>query len=167
MIYHRRYAAELRRMATRDKAMRLAVHAGKGQWDRMLDHKHTARLKEIIEVIGWPTIPAVGKKASTAAWLIAQHADHDLAFQRYCLELMRKAPLRSIDLTELAYLEDRVLINESKPQLYGTQFHFINGTLQPRPITDKEHLEQRRKGVGLKSFDEYQREMNEFYNKKS
>jgi hypothetical protein len=75
--------------------------------------------------------------------------------------------LHAIDLTNLAYLEDRVLINEGKPQLYGTQFHFADGKLQPRPITNKEHLEQRRKSVGLKSFADYQHEMNEFYSKKS
>jgi hypothetical protein len=163
MVYHRRYATELRRMAARDKTMRLAAHQGKGVWDPALDKKHTARLREIVEAIGWPTIPLVGKKASSAAWLIAQHADKDIAFQQHSLVLMRKAPLHSIDLTELAYLEDRVLVNEGKPQLYGTQFYVHDGTFQPRPISDREHLDQRRKSVGLKVFEDYEAEMQEFY----
>lgn len=44
-------------------------------------HKaNAARLKEIIDRIGWPSKSKVGTDASEAAWLIAQHAIGEPAF---------------------------------------------------------------------------------------
>lgn len=40
---------------------------------------------------GWPTQDLVGEQASSAAWLLAQHADFDVALQR-------RAPARVGDL---------------------------------------------------------------------
>ena len=48
----------------------------------------TDRLREIIEEYGWPTRQMVGVDGATAAWVIAQHSDHDLALQRQALALM-------------------------------------------------------------------------------
>jgi len=63
-------------MAEKDQGMRL-----KGKWDTKIDIKNTESLKKIIKEIGWPNIETVGKKISHYAWLIAQHADHDVKFQ--------------------------------------------------------------------------------------
>ncbi len=49
----------------------------------------------------------------------------------------------------LAYLEDRVLTAQGKPQLYGTQFQGEGKTFGPQPIEDEEHLDERRACVGL------------------
>jgi len=163
MTYYREIAAELRTMATRDKEMRLAMHAGKAKWNAGIDHKNTARLKAIVADIGWPTIAKVGKKAAAAAWLIAQHADADHTFQAQCLELMREAPRDDIDLSDLAYLEDRVRVNAGKLQLYGTQFYTKDTVLQPRPIEESKQLDRRRKAMNLKPFAEYEAEMKAFY----
>lgn len=166
MTYYRKIATELRNMATRDKAMRLAVHDGKATWDASVDHKHTARLKAIVADIGWPTIAKVGKKAAAAAWLIAQHADADSKFQAQCLKLMHEAAADEVDRSDLAYLEDRVRINTGRPQLYGTQFYTKDAVLQPRPIEDPAGLDKRRKAMDLKPFSEYEAEMQAFYGKR-
>lgn len=42
-------------------------------------------MKKIVKKHGWPGISLVGKKASVGAWLLAQHADRDLRFQKNVL----------------------------------------------------------------------------------
>src|SRR3546814_17491742 len=45
------------------------------------DRKNRAMLRAYVAQKGWPTISAVGKEASHAAWLLVQHADPDPALQ--------------------------------------------------------------------------------------
>lgn len=131
-------------------------------WDRNLDRNHAARLKEIIEKIGWPTRSKVGDEASTAAWVLVQHADHDVAFQQACLDLMKLEPKEEVDQTNIAFLEDRVRVNMGKPTLYGTQFdHSKDGEFSALPIEDRENLNERRQSVGLGTFEAYETEMQE------
>jgi hypothetical protein len=101
--------------------------------------KHKVELKKIIKEIGWPVISKVGKEASQAAWLVAQHADHDVKFQEYCLNLMKNASDGDVLKKQIAYLTDRILVNTGKKQLYGTQFYLNKkGVYGPRPIKDLE-----------------------------
>lgn len=49
---------------------------------REIDQKHRQRLKEIISIFGWPGIRVVGIEGSCAMWLLVQHQDDDLEFQK-------------------------------------------------------------------------------------
>ncbi len=121
-----------------------------------VDHRNTARMKEIIEQHGWPTRGMVADDGTRCAWLLVQHGDHAVAFQRKCLELMRSHHKNEdVFLVDLAYLTDRVLVNESKPQVYGTQFHVADGKQQPRPIRDPENVDKRCKAMGMSTLKEY------------
>lgn len=145
-------------MATDDQMMR-KVFERTGVWNKKVDREHTKKMKKIIARYGWPTIPLVGRKAGRAAWLLVQHADHDLAFQKKCLKVMKNLYNRdpnSVAKEHLAYLTDRILVNERKKQLFGTQFYLDrHSKFRPRPIRDPRHLNERRKEYGLGSFKEY------------
>ncbi|MEV6863790.1 DUF6624 domain-containing protein [Streptosporangium subroseum] len=65
--------------------------------------------------------------------------------------------------SDLAYLIDRVRVGEKRPQLYGTQYHAPDGALVPRPIEDREHLDERRAQVGLEPHADYDRSMHELH----
>jgi hypothetical protein len=151
-------AAEIDAMCEADQAMRKAAMEG-AAWDPEMDHRHTERLRAIVAEIGWPTRTRVGDKASHGAWLLAQHADHDPAFQRECLRLMREAGPDEIRPVDLAYLEDRIAVHEGRPQRYGTQFRTLHGRTDPHPIEDPEHLDDRRREVGLGPFEDYARRL--------
>src|SRR4051812_39429466 len=110
-------AAELLAMSEVDQAMRNAYQIT-NEWDTTVDEINTARLKEIIEEKGWPSISMVGKKAAVAAWTLAQHADKDPAFQEKCLALMKELPEDEVVLWNIALFEDRVRMNTGRPQLY-------------------------------------------------
>lgn len=120
-----------------------------------LDVKNQAWLRKLLENHGWPSRELYGRWAQTA-WLIAQHADNDLEFQKWALNLLRKAVEQSrAPAKERAYLEDRVLINQGLPQIYGTQIEKKDGRIVPRALRDPEGVEERRKSVGLPPLGEY------------
>ena len=113
--------------------------------------KHTKILKSTISRLGWPTVPMVGAEASYAAWLIAQHSDYNLDFQKYCLSLMEEPyRLRLIDPVNYAYLIDRVAVNSGKPQIYGTQWETAT---KVKPIKNMKEMVLLRHEVGLAPFE--------------
>jgi len=124
-----------------------------------VDARHTARMKEILVVHGWPTVSLVGEDGARSAWLLVQHADADPAFQRLCLEKMKSVAAGDVSPIDVAYLTDRVLVNEGKKQIYGTQFWNADGELVPRPIEDESRVEALRAALGMISMQEYHRRM--------
>lgn len=149
-------ADELVQMGERDQEMRNSQ-----KWDAEVDIRNTQRLKQIIREIGWPSISKVGREAANYAWLLAQHADHDVAFQRDCLHLMQQS-MNDVDATTVAYLEDRVRVNEGRPQLYGTQYYEDEqGVFGPKPIEQPDEVDERRKVVGLEPLAQYDRAMRQ------
>ena len=120
-----------------------------------VDARNTARMMEIVEEFGWPTSSLVGRDGARAAWLLVQHADCDPVFQRECLERMQSFGTHEVSPGDVAYLTDRVLVNEGKPQVYGTQFQEVNGHPKPRPIEDPDSVDVRRAGVGLGTLAKY------------
>jgi hypothetical protein len=155
--------AELLRMAEEDQDARRAL-----DWDhppledsdaldrlRAVDERNTARMRKIVEERGWPGTALVGEDGATAAWLLAQHTP-DRAFQRRCLTLMEEAVRRGeADLANLAYLTDRVLLFEGKPQRYGTQLRVESDVWVPAPIEDEERVDERRHEIGLPPLADY------------
>jgi hypothetical protein len=92
----------------------------------------------------------VGERASRAAWLLVQHADQDVGFQKRCLPILRAAvEAGQAEPAVLAYLTDRVRVAEDQPQVYGTQYQDKDGEFGPHPIEDPDHLDVRRAEVGL------------------
>jgi hypothetical protein len=157
---------ELLKMAEEDQAAR--QEAGRHNFqdkeanERMkaVDRKNTARLKEIIAQKGWPGRTLVGKRAAYNAWMMVQHADLDRDFQKQCLALLEKAVAQGeAEGKDLAYLTDRILVAEKKPQRYGTQFATVNGKLVSQPIEDEAHVDERRAAVGLVPLAEYTAQM--------
>jgi hypothetical protein len=127
-----------------------------------IDHENTEALKAAIAKYGWPGNKLVGEEAAHDAFLLAQHADQDPAFQKQALALMEPLVKTGEVLPRnYAYLYDRVAVAEKRPQRYGTQF---NGS-EPQPIEDEANVDARRKEVGLGTMAEYRKEMERTYGK--
>lgn len=152
MAFNKEISEELIKMAADDQA------AIKDKaWNNELGQKHVNQLKKIIEKIGWPTISTVGKEASEAAWLIVQHADFDIEFQKSCLVLIEHAAkIDEAALPNIAYLTDRILVNLKKPQKFGTQFYIDEkGVFGPRPIENEKGVDALRAKYKLPPLKEY------------
>jgi hypothetical protein len=148
---------ELLTMAKEDQRER----HGEGVID---DSSRIQRLKEIFERYGWPGYDLVGHKGGDAAWLVAQHADLDLAFQKQALGLLQRAVEDGqASPGNFAYLQDRVAVAEGRPQQYGTQVACgKDGTPQPRtPVAEPSGLDRRRAEAGLPPYAAYVRKMTQ------
>jgi hypothetical protein len=129
---------------------------------------HIPILKEIIIKYGYPVVSLVGKQSSFNFWLMVQHADTDVKFQKYCLKLMKKhLKKKEVSGENFAYLTDRVNKNLGRKQVYGTQFeHNEKGqALFPKNLSDPKNVNKRRAEIGLNTIEEYISEYNEFIKK--
>lgn len=142
--------AELRRRVAADQEARRALDS---EAMAAADGENLPWLRQVIADVGWPGMSLVGEDGAEGAWLLAQHADRDPAFQRHCLDLLTTAVERGEATAEQrAYLTDRVLLAEGKPQEYGTQAIARDGGYEPRNLRDPDHVDERRASVGLGSL---------------
>ena len=148
-IHYPDIASEIQRMTDVDQEMRERSGTEEDFLDDEVDKRNTERMKEIIAKIGFPTISKVGKEASHNAWLLIQHADLDVEFQKMCLELMKGLPSQEVARRDVAYLEDRIRVNQKQGQIYGTQFTQEGGKHIPQPIEDEENVDIRRAKMGM------------------
>lgn len=136
---------------------------------RKSDSLNLAKAKNIFKQYGFPGYNLVGKNASNNFWIIVQHADNDVAFQEEYLRSMQKEiSANNANISNYAFLVDRVKCNKKEKQVYGTQLWLNkNKTSFAMPdVIEPEKLNDRRKSVGLNSIDEYLKEMNEVYKSK-
>ena len=126
-----------------------------------LDRKHTNRVKKIIDKYGWPGKSLVGKQGAHGAWLLVQHATHDIDFQKKCLGLLKKAVgINESERKHTAFLTDRILILQNKKQIFGTQFRRNkDNQLESFPIKDAKKIDLIRKKMGLESLSRYRKKM--------
>jgi hypothetical protein len=101
-------------------------------------------------------VSLVGRDGAEAAFTLVQHADADHAFQLEMLPLVIQAfAAGGLPAQDYALLQDRVLVGEGKPQIFGTQFRMVGQDLVPHPIEDEANVDRRRAEVGLPSLAEY------------
>jgi hypothetical protein len=153
--------AELLRRAAADQEARHARDAGAMA---AADGENLSWLRQVITDVGWPGSSLVGEDGAHAAWLLAQHAGRDPAFQRRCLDLLTAAVQRGeATVVQQAYLTDRVLLHEGKPQEYGTQAIARHGRFEAQKLRDPDHVDQRRASVGLSPLAGYLARMAEHH----
>ena len=133
-----------------------------------VDFNNTNILKSILKIHGWPTISKFGKRTDQEAWLLVQHADHDLEFQASIAFILEQlSMIGETDLKNFAYLYDRVANNFNMigiKQKYGTQAIIENKTIKLAPfVGDIRELDERRKMMRLIPIKEYLNQLGKFY----
>ncbi len=115
------------------------------------------KLFELLDMYGWPTASSVTEYAAAGAALIINHTNHEIRSKYF--PMLEKAfkegeaqPLR------YAKMRDRLLVEEGKEQLYGTQWKFENSKRVPQPIKEPEHVDKRRSEIGLGPLSVYLKE---------
>ena len=133
-----------------------------------VDKKNTLEMKKIISKYGWPGKSLLGTKGALNAWLLVQHADHDVDFQEKCLKLLTAAAEEGeVDKKRVAYLTDRVLLHRGKKQIYGTQLRSFpqkgKTILKPQPIRNRKKIDELRKSMELEPLEIYLDKMRKMY----
>lgn len=130
----------------------------KAFWEEVdpVDRANMARLAHIIDQHGWPGTCLVGEPAAKSAFLILQHADNEVQ-KKYLPALERAVMAGQAKASHLAYLTDRILMHDDKPQKYGSQVRFNQetGKKELYPIEDIDHVDERRAAVGLGTLRDY------------
>jgi hypothetical protein len=129
--------------------------------DNNVDLNNQCILKEVIEEYGFPSVNLIGKDALRGVFMIIQHADRNIEWQKEQLLYIKAAVLKGeLDARKYAYLYDRIQMNAKLPQLYGTQFSSVGvneATLYN--VHNEEELDFRRMEIGLMPIDIYIRLM--------
>jgi hypothetical protein len=131
---------------------------------RAIGERTRDELKRILKASGWPIISVYGKEADKAAFLIAQHADRDPALQSQVLAILEPlVATQETDGENFALLYDRVQVNASKPQRYGSQGECKGHRWVPEPIEAPAEVDRRRAGLGLEPMKSYQAKVSKLY----
>jgi hypothetical protein len=147
-------------------------HPNKATLARMaaIDSRNTAKMKRIIKQYNWPRSELVGWDGTEAASLVVQHSDH--SFQKALLPLMQKE-YRTGHLAgpRYALFLDRVLVEDGKPQVYGSKAKSFDqwkgGEPALYPIEDEANVDKRRAEVGLSPLAEYREMLKQMYHPQS
>jgi hypothetical protein len=124
------------------------------------DAANLQRITALLDTRGWIGPDVVGSQATSALFLVIQHADLPVQ-QKYLPVLRAAAAERKLRPSELALLEDRIAMREGHPQIYGSQLRTDKGgKYVVAPLIDPEHVDERRATVGLQPIAEYLKHWN-------
>ncbi len=119
------------------------------------NHKdNKKRLLELLDKYGWPTASEVTEYAAAGASLVINHTSYALRSRYFPMleEAFKKGEAQPL---RYAKMRDRLLVEEGKKQLYGTQIKFENLMREPYPIKDPEYVDKRREEIGLGPLSPY------------
>lgn len=125
-----------------------------------------AASKKIIDANGFPNHDMIGEEATHKFWMMVQHMDQYPEFQMQVLRGMAGAVDQDkAAWLDFAYLTDRVLLNQQRPQHYGTQVYYDDEekTYKPHPVDDITRTNERRAELGLPPLDDFLANTNEKY----
>ncbi|MEM7086207.1 MAG: DUF6624 domain-containing protein [Bacteroidota bacterium] len=127
-----------------------------GMFKEKITKDNYQQMQELIEAYGWPKYSRVGKLAADAPLLVINHHEDEAVRIKYLSQIRQNCLDKEGSCMEYAKIQDRVLVNTNKPQLYGMQFRYApNRTLEPFPIKDSKQVDQRRKEIGLEPLKDY------------
>lgn len=119
------------------------------------NHRNQELVISIIEQCGMPTVKEVGKNNVFIIWLALQHAEKKYR-KKYFPHIEKAVNNGDLPGEQYALMKDRILMDEGKPQIYGTQIK--NGKLYK--LASPETVNERRKEMGMEPIEKYLKRYN-------
>jgi hypothetical protein len=123
-----------------------------------LDSTNLIKLNNMVSKYGWPKNSDIGDPITgSVPFLIIQHSDNIAVQKKYLPIIEERVKQNEADPAAFAYLFDRILVNENKKQIYGTQTirNIKTGKDEVCPIEDESNVDKRRAEFGLGPLKEY------------
>ena len=121
-------------------------------------------IRTIAKKYGFPGYDLVGIESSNNYWLLVQHSDFDVPFQKRILKLMKvQVDRKNASGQNYAYLIDRINLNERKQLVYGIQVNMGENGTTIKPCINTFNLDKRRLSVGLTPIKEYLKKCDEMF----
>ncbi|OJJ15866.1 hypothetical protein BKI52_36720 [marine bacterium AO1-C] len=118
------------------------------------DKANLKAVTALLDQYGWLPYSKVGQMAGDAQFLVIQHSSLEM-MQKYLPMMKKMAAKDEASKYNVALMEDRVLMNLGKKQVYGSQARslFKKGQTKSRlfiwPIKDVKNVNKRRKAMGF------------------
>jgi len=124
--------------------------------DPNIDRENLVTIVSLIEKCGMPTLNEINQTQMSAIWLVFQHADN-YHRKKYLPQLKKSAENGDLRKSQMALMEDRILMMDGKPQIYGSQISQDreNGGWKIYDLQNPETVDKRRAEVGLGPLSEY------------
>lgn len=121
---------------------------------RRFDSLCYLKIDTILARHGYPSKQIVGDEVVGIPFFILGFAPLSLKEKHYQTILMAVSK-GDVEATSFAYFADKIKVAKGEKQIYGTQYYVDKEyNIIYYPIEDKEHLDERRKTMGLGSFEE-------------
>ncbi|ARS36699.1 DUF6624 domain-containing protein [Pontibacter actiniarum] len=118
---------------------------------KRVDAESAAGIQQVLDRYGWLSADEVGYFANQAYFLAVQHVGDAVVQQKYLPVLRKAVEAGSAKPWHYAFLQDRILMNQGKPQIYGTQKVVSDDPDKSYiiPLQDPDHVDSLRAEVGL------------------
>ncbi|MCH2489582.1 MAG: DoxX family protein [Flavobacteriales bacterium] len=125
---------------------------------QVIDSANMAFVERLFVTEGYPGKSVVGEPTNKVAWNVLQHNPDKI--ETY-LPLIKKAgEAGELPFSLVAMMEDRYLMNQGKPQVYGTQGRTDESGSYIWPIKDPETVNDRRLAIGYtQTVEEYAKDL--------
>ncbi|NVO32592.1 DUF6624 domain-containing protein [Hymenobacter lapidiphilus] len=127
-------------------------------WKQMqlTDSLNLRKITALIDSRGWPTKAQVGGMGTQTVFLVVQHSNLP-TMQKYFPMAQQAAARGDLAKSALALMQDRLLMWQGKPQMYGSQLTQDNKTNKMvfHPIEDEAHVDERRAAIGMEPLASY------------
>jgi hypothetical protein len=129
---------------------------GDNAGDPNIDRENLTIVVSLIEKCGMPTLKEVSKEQMLAIWLVFQHGDN-YHRKMYLPQLKKAAQNGDLRKSHMALMEDRILMMDGKPQIYGSQItdDRENGGWKIYDLQNPETVDKRRAEIGMEPLSDY------------
>ncbi len=123
----------------------------------VIDSSNMNYIEKIFNTKGYPGKSMVGEPTNTVAWYVLQHSNK---ISQYLPIIKKAGEQGEIPMNLVAMMEDRYLMHEGKPQVYGTQGRMEDNEKYIWPIDKPESVNERRKQAGFDTtIEEYSKQL--------
>lgn len=145
---------ELADILVRDQKTRTG--ADSAQFMHYIDSCNLVQVEAIIAKHGWLGRSVIGPEANGALFFVVQHADLEAQLKYFPL-LQKSVEMGESKPSQLALMQDRILMRQDKKQIYGSQviFNKTTGAQEFHPIEDEKNVNIRRAKMGMQPLEEY------------
>jgi hypothetical protein len=139
-----------------------------------IDKQNLVFVEQVIKEHGYPGKTLVGEPTNEAAWYVIQHSDKIATY----FPMIKGAGTKGeLPIPLVAMMEDRLLMQQNKPQLYGTQgcgvrmYDEAKDSIYHKtyiwPVKDAVQVTQRRQQAGFTTpLDSYAKQLGAIYDSK-
>ena len=120
--------------------------------------KEDHRNQELVISI-MPTLKEVSQRQMDAIWLGLQHSTKEIR-KKYFPQIEKAVKNGDLSKSQYALMKDRMLMDEGKPQIYGSQIK--NGKLYK--LENPKTINERRKEMGMEPIEDYLKYFNIKFN---